>query len=224
MDQLGSPSRLSSPVRVYLVDDHELVRRGLRGVLSDCPDIEVVGECATASEAARRIPVVRPDVAVLDVRLPDGSGVDVCREIRARDPAIHALIVTSYDDDTAREAATRAGASGFVLKQIRGPRLVTGVLTAAAGGRVEAPPSSLSRGPARPEDLALRSLTPRERRVLDLVAEGLTNREVGRRLGIREKTVRNHVSNVLAKLGLTSRTQAAVLLVRLAGDDRQVPA
>ncbi|QIM20784.1 response regulator transcription factor [Phycicoccus sp. HDW14] len=214
MDQQGSPPQPSSPVRVYLVDDHELVRQGLRSVLSDCPGIEVVGESATAAEAARRIPAVHPDVAILDVRLPDGSGVDLCRQIRRRDPSIRALVVTGYDDDTAREAATRAGASGFVLKQIRARHLVADVLTVAAGGTVEDVRSPDPRGRPGPEDVALRSLTHRERRVLDLVAEGLTNGEVGCRLGIREKTVRNHVSNVLAKLGVTSRTQAAVLRVR----------
>ena len=203
-------------VRVYLVDDHELMRRGLQGVLDADPGIEVVGESASAAEAVRRIPAVRPDVALLDVRLPDGSGIEVCRSVRAKDPSVRALMITSYDDDEARTAAVLAGAAGFILKQIRGRELLDAVHRVAAGEELSAglPAETRAGGPARMDEVALSSLTPRERRVLDLIVEGLTNGEIGERLSISEKTVRNHVTNVLAKLGFTRRTQAAVFMVR----------
>jgi len=203
-------------VRVYLVDDHELMRRGLQGVLDADPGIEVVGESASAAEAVRRIPAVRPDVALLDVRLPDGSGIEVCRSVRARDPSVRALMITSYDDDEARTAAVLAGAAGFILKQIRGRELLDAVHRVAAGEELSAGLRTEARagGPPRMDEVALSSLTPRERRVLDLIVEGLTNGEIGERLSISEKTVRNHVTNVLAKLGFTRRTQAAVYMVR----------
>jgi len=203
-------------VRVYLVDDHELMRRGLQGVLDADPGIEVVGESASAAEAVRRIPAVRPDVALLDVRLPDGSGIEVCRSVRARDPSVRALMITSYDDDEARTAAVLAGAAGFILKQIRGRELLDAVHRVAAGEELSAGlrTEAGAGGPPRMDEVALSSLTPRERRVLDLIVEGLTNGEIGERLSISEKTVRNHVTNVLAKLGFTRRTQAAVYMVR----------
>lgn len=208
----GAP--VSRAIRVFLLDDHELVRRGLRDVLDADPRIEVVGEAASGAVAARRIPALRPDVALLDVRLPDGSGIEVCREIRSRDPSIHALVVTSFDDPEARQAAVLAGASGFVLKQIRGTELVDAVHRVAAGDTVlptlrpETIPSQTM------DERAVASLTPQERRILDLVVDGLTNQEIGGRLGIAEKTVRNHVTSVLAKLGFTRRTQAAVFMAR----------
>ena len=198
------------PFRVFLLDDHELLRRGVRGLLEAAPDIEVVGESGQASEGTRRILALRPDVAVLDVQLPDASGIDVCRDIRSRDPSIHALMLTTYDDAQARMASLIAGAAGFVLKEIRGQDLVNAVRLAAAG-------QSLPDSAPDPKTLAqhlgdsrLHSLTPQETRVLELIVEGLTNREIGDRLGISEKTVRNHVTNLLGKLGLTRRTQAAV--------------
>lgn len=208
-----SPGR---PIRVYLLDDHELMRRGLRTVLDADADVEVVGESASAREAMRRIPALRPDIALLDVRLPDGSGIEVCRAVRATDPSIRALMITSYDDEEARTAALLAGASGFILKQIRSPHLLAALHRVAAGEQLV--DEGHSRAPApdasRVERLVLESLTPQERRVLDLVVDGLTNAQIGERLGIREKTVRNHVTNLLAKLGFTRRTQAAVFMVR----------
>ncbi len=204
------------PVRVYLVDDHELMRRGLHGVLDSEPGIEVVGESASAAEAVRRILALRPDVALLDVRLPDGSGIEVCRSVRDRDPGVRALMITSSDDDEARGAAVLAGAAGFILKQIRGHELLDAVRRVAAGEELlpEQRAGSATAGPPPVDEVALSSLTPQERRVLDLIVEGLTNGEIGERLDISEKTVRNHVTNVLAKLGFTRRTQAAVFMVR----------
>ena len=199
-------------LRVFLLDDHELLRRGVRGMLEAAPDIEVVGESGLAGEGTRRILALRPDVAVLDVQLPDGSGIDVCRDVRAKDPAIHALMLTTYDDAQARMASLIAGAAGFVLKEIRGQDLVSAVRQAATGEPLPGSPPDVA-----PEalgdhlgDARLQSLTPQETRVLELIVEGLTNREIGERLGIGEKTVRNHVTNLLGKLGLTRRTQAAV--------------
>lgn len=215
----GPSAAEKASVRVYIVDDHELMREGLRTVLEAAPGVEVVGESGTAAEAIRRIPALRPQVALLDVRLPDGSGVEVCRAVRASDPSIRALMLTSFDDAEARSAAMLAGASGFVLKQIRSRRLLEAVRAAAAGEVVVdhdgagAPAGDTD----RMERLAVESLTPQERRVLDLVVEGLTNVEIGDRLGIREKTVRNHVTNVLAKLGFSRRTQAAVYMARHQG-------
>jgi two-component system, NarL family, response regulator DevR len=204
------------PVRVYLVDDHELMRRGLHGVLDSEPGIEVVGESASAAEAVRRILALRPDVALLDVRLPDGSGIEVCRSVRDRDPGVRTLMITSYDDDEARAAAVLAGAAGFILKQIRGHELLDAVRRVAAGEELspEQRADATTAGPPPVDEVALSSLTPQERRVLDLIVEGLTNGEIGARLDISEKTVRNHVTNVLAKLGFTRRTQAAVFMVR----------
>jgi two-component system response regulator DevR len=210
-----------SPVRVYLLDDHEVVRRGLRELLESEGDIEVVGESGSALEATRRIPALRPDVAVLDGRLPDGTGIDVCREIRSVDPSIKALILTSYDDDEALFSAILAGASGYVLKQITGTDLVDAVRRIAAGQSLLDPMLTqrvldrVRKGPEEHPQLA--SLTEQERKILALIAEGLTNRQIGERLYLAEKTVKNYVSSILAKLGLERRTQAAVLASKLLG-------
>jgi two-component system, NarL family, response regulator DevR len=208
-------------IRVYLLDDHEVVRRGLRDLLEAEGDIEVVGESGSAVDAGHRIPALRPDVAVLDARLPDGSGVDVCREVRSVDPSIRALILTSYEDDEALFAAIMAGAAGYVLKQIRGTDLVDAVRQVAGGGSLLDPAVTarvlerIRRGPQQPDEL--RSLTEQERKILALVAEGLTNREIAARMFLAEKTVKNYVSSLLAKLGLERRTQAAVLASKLLG-------
>ena len=202
------------PIRVFLLDDHEVVRRGLKDLLEADGDIEVVGESGLALEATRRIPALRPHVAVLDGRLPDGSGVDVCRDIRSSNPEIAALILTSYDDDEALFSAIMAGAAGYVLKQIRGTDLVDAVRRVAAGQSLLDPAVTqqvldrLRQGP--PQDSALAPLTDQERRVLELIGEGLTNRQIGERMYLAEKTVKNYVSSVLGKLGLQRRTQAAV--------------
>ncbi len=208
-------------IRVFLLDDHEVVRRGLRDLLEREGDIEVVGESGSAVEAEHRIPALRPDVAVLDGRLPDGSGIDVCRGVRAVDPSIRALILTSYEDDEALFAAIMAGAAGYVLKQIRGTDLVDAVRRVAAGQSLLDPALTarvlerIRKGPEQPDEL--RSLTDQERRILELVAEGLTNREIAARMFLAEKTVKNYVSSLLAKLGLERRTQAAVLAAKLLG-------
>ncbi len=209
---------MSDPVRVFLLDDHEVVRRGLRDLL-ESEGLEVVGEAATAAEAMVRIRALRPDVAVLDARLPDGTGIDVCREVRSSVPAVACLILTSYDDDTALFAAIMAGAAGYVLKEIRGNELVAGIRS-VAHGRSLLDPNLTERVLARLRDGAaldprLASLTEQERRVLDGIADGLTNRQIATRLSLAEKTVKNYVSALLAKLGLESRTQAAVLATRL---------
>jgi len=206
-------------IKVFLLDDHEVVRRGLHDLLDAEDDITVVGEAGTAAEGSRRIPALRPDVAILDARLPDGSGIDVCRDIRSVDPSIKALILTSYDDDEALFAAILAGASGYVLKQVRGDDLVDGVRR-VAGGQSLLDPAVTARvlervrsGKSVPQELA--SLTEQERRILALIAEGLTNRQIAERMYLAEKTVKNYVSSLLAKLGLERRTQAAVLASRL---------
>jgi two-component system response regulator DevR len=197
-----------------LLDDHEIVRRGIADLLAAESDVTVVGEAATAAEALRRIPDARPDVAVLDARLPDGSGIDVCREMRSAHPEIHCLILTSYDDNDAIFAAVMAGASGYLLKQIRGSFLVDGVREVAAGKSLLDPNVTerllkrLREG--SPGDEPLATLTERERDILSLIADGLTNRQIAERLHLAEKTVKNYVSGLLAKLGMQRRTQAAV--------------
>lgn len=206
-------------IRVFLLDDHELLRRGLRDVLENAPDIDVVGEAGTAVQGLRLILALRPDVALLDVQLPDGNGVEVCRSVRQRDPGIRTLMLTTYDDADARLAATLAGAAGFVLKQIRGTQLIDAIRRVHAGEELPQRPGGGGGGDggtrsAPRDDSRLRTLTPQERRILDLIVEGLTNGEIGERLGIGEKTVRNHVSAMLGKLGLTRRTQAAVYAVQ----------
>ena len=209
-------------IRVYLLDDHEVVRRGLAELLQHEGDIEVVGESGSAPEAARRIPALRPDVAILDARLPDGNGIDVCRDVRAVDPSIKGLILTSYEDDEALFAAIMAGAAGYVLKQIRGTDLLDAVRRVAAGQSLLDPAVTarvlerIRHGVEEPHELKL--LTEQERRILEYVAEGLTNREIAGKMFLAEKTVKNYVSSVLAKLGLERRTQAAVLATKLLGE------
>ena len=213
---------MGEPIRVYLLDDHDVVREGLTFLLEQQEDIVVVGQSATAAEATARIPALRPDVAVLDARLPDGSGIEVCRAVRAVDPSINALILTSYDDDEALFAAIMAGASGYVLKEIRSSDLVTAVRHVAAGKSLIDPAMTatvlerIRNGPATAPELA--DLTEQELKLLALIAEGLTNRQIGERLFLAEKTVKNNVSSLLAKLGLERRTQAAVLASKLLGD------
>ncbi|MDX6296719.1 MAG: two-component system, NarL family, response regulator DevR [Nocardioidaceae bacterium] len=206
-------------IRVYLLDDHEVVRRGLRDLIETERDIVVVGESGSAREAVARIPALHPDVAVLDGRLPDGSGIDVCRDIRSVDPSIQALILTSYDDDDALFAAIMAGAAGYVLKQIRGDDLITAIRQVAAGRSLLDPAVTrrvlerVRRGSEEPDEL--RSLTDQERKILSHIAEGMTNRQIAEAMFLAEKTVKNYVSSILAKLGLERRTQAAVLASRL---------
>ncbi|MCX2968064.1 MULTISPECIES: response regulator [Streptomyces] len=212
----------SGQIRVFLLDDHEVVRRGVRELLATEADIEVVGEAGTAAEALTRIPAVRPDVAVLDVRLPDGSGVEVCREIRSRHQEVRCLMLTSYADDEALFEAIVAGASGYVLKAIRGTDLLGAVRDVAAGHSLLDPVATqrvLDRLRAAPRGGPLAGLTDQERRILDLIGEGLTNRAIGARLHLAEKTVKNYVSGLLAKLGMERRAQAAAYVARLHADE-----
>jgi two-component system, NarL family, response regulator DevR len=211
------------PIRVFLLDDHEIVRRGLRTLLEAEPDIEVVGEAGLVSDAIPAILELRPDVAILDGRLPDGSGIEVCREVRAADPSIKGLILTSYDDDEAMFTAILAGAAGYVLKQIDGTSLLSGIRAVVQGHSLIDPSVAVrvidrmrNGQAAGPAELA--SLTPQEKKILSLIAEGLTNRQIGERMFLAEKTVKNHVTNVLAKLGVERRTQAAILASRLRQD------
>lgn len=207
-------------VRVFLLDDHEVVRRGLADLLQADGDLEVVGEAGTAEEALTRIPPTRPDVAVLDVRLPDGNGIEVCREIRSRHPEIACLMLTSFADDEALFSAVMAGAAGFVLKQVRGTELVDGVRRVAAGESLLDPATTarvLERIRTQPRDEdELAGLTPQEKILLGHIAEGLTNRQIGEQMHLAEKTIKNYVSNLLAKLGMSRRTEAAVYAARLA--------
>ncbi|MDX3524914.1 response regulator transcription factor [Streptomyces sp. ID05-39B] len=207
-----------NPIRVFLLDDHEVVRRGVHDLLDDEPDITVVGEAANAAQALARVPALRPQVAVLDVRLPDGDGVTVCRELRSQMPDLACLMLTSFDDEEALLDSIMAGASGYVLKQIQGSDLVSAVRTVAAGQSL-LDPSATAKLMARlrqgqepqPEPDALPGLTEREREILALIGEGLTNRQIGQRLYLAEKTVKNHISRLLAKLGVERRIQAAVI-------------
>jgi DNA-binding NarL/FixJ family response regulator len=218
----AEPDVQPDKIRVYLLDDHDVVREGLRFLLEAQGDIEVVGESATATEAAARIPAMRPHVAVLDARLPDGSGIEVCRTVRAIDPMINALILTSYDDDEALFAAIMAGAAGYVLKEISSSDLVSAVRHVAQGKSLIDPSLTakvlerVRNGPATPPELA--SLTDQERILLGHIAEGLTNRQIAEQMFLAEKTVKNYVSSILSKLGLERRTQAAVLASKLLGD------
>jgi DNA-binding NarL/FixJ family response regulator len=204
---------------VFLLDDHEVVRSGLRSLLEATEDIAVVGEAATVNEAMIRIPATHPDVAILDVRLPDGSGIEVCREIRSRFPEIACVMLTSYADDEALFAAIMAGAAGYVLKQVQGTDLVDKIRRAGAGQSLLDPAVTtrvlerLKEGPK--EDARLAGLTPQERKILDLIADGQTNRQIAGELYLAEKTVKNYVSNLLAKLGMERRTQAATYAARL---------
>ncbi|MEV4088632.1 response regulator transcription factor [Nonomuraea fuscirosea] len=209
-------------IRVFLLDDHEVVRRGVAALLESEDDIEVIGEAGTAESAIARIPALTPDVAVLDVRLPDGNGVDVCREVRSRVPGLACLMLTSFADDDALFDAVMAGAAGYVLKQIHGSDLVGAVRTVASGQSLLDPQTTaamlhrLRDQAARKDPLA--SLTEQERHILDLIGEGLTNRQIGERMFLAEKTVKNYVSNLLAKLNMQRRTQAAALAARLRAD------
>ncbi|HET8603297.1 MAG TPA: response regulator transcription factor [Marmoricola sp.] len=209
---------MSEHIRVFLLDDHEVVRRGLRELLEADDTIEVIGEAATAADGARRALALRPDVAVLDIQLPDGSGIDVCRRIRSMDPSIAVLMLTSYDDDEALFAAILAGAAGYLLKQVRGNALVETVRRVAAGQSTLDPAVTrkvlerLRNGPA--DHPALPELTPQEKRILELIGKGLTNRQIAQETYLAEKTVKNYVSALLAKLGVERRTQAAVLAAR----------
>ncbi|MFF4487834.1 response regulator [Streptomyces sp. NPDC001544] len=207
-----------TPIRVFLLDDHEVVRRGVHDLLNDEPDLTVVGEAATVEQALVRVPALRPDVAVLDVRLPDGDGVTVCRELRSRLPELACLMLTSFDDEEALLDSIMAGASGYVLKQIQGSDLVSAVRTVARGQSLLDPSAATKlmarlRGGSQQEEVpdALPGLTEREREILALIGEGLTNRQIGRRLYLAEKTVKNHISRLLAKLGVERRIQAAVI-------------
>jgi two-component system response regulator DevR len=207
-------SEQPDPIRIFLLDDHEIVRRGIADLLNAQTGFEIVGEASTATEALNRIPAVKPDVAILDARLPDGSGIDVCRDIRSALPDTHCLILTSYDDQDALLAAVLAGASGYVLKEVRAAGIVDAVRQVALGRSLIDPSvvdqvmRRLREGPATTSKLD--GLTEREREVLDLIAEGLSNRQIGERLFLAEKTVKNYVSSLLAKLGMERRTQAAV--------------
>lgn len=212
------------PIRVFLLDDHEVVRRGVRDLLDAEPDIEVVGDAGSIAHALARAPALRPDVAVLDVRLPDGDGITVCRELRSRLPALACLMLTSFDDDDALLDAIMAGAAGYVLKEIKGSDLVDAVRTVASGQSMLDPATTTrlmnslrgedSEGERGPD--ALSGLSPREREILGLIGEGLTNRQIGKRLYLSEKTVKNHISRLLAKLGVERRIQAAVLATQAA--------
>jgi two-component system, NarL family, response regulator DevR len=205
-----------APVRVFLVDDHEVVRRGVAEVLEDDPGITVAGEAGSVAEALVRVPAVRPDVVLIDMRLPDGDGAELCRGLRDSVPGLRCLVLTSYAEQEALDAAVRAGASGFLLKQVRGPALVSAVHTVAGGGTLfDDVAPAVARKPSAAGSDRLALLTDQERTVLRLIGEGLTNRQIGGRMGLAEKTVKNYTSHLLAKLGLERRTQAAVLATEL---------
>ncbi|MBM3683319.1 MAG: response regulator transcription factor [Actinobacteria bacterium] len=211
-------------IRVFVLDDHEVVRTGLRDLLESTGEFTVVGEAGTAEEALGRIPATRPDVAVLDVRLPDGNGVEVCREIRDAHPGVHCLMLTSFADDEALFDSIMAGASGYLLKQVRGVDLIDAVRTVAAGSSLIDPGvASKVLARIRRQDAVVddptRRLTDQERRILELIGEGLTNRQIAERMYLAEKTVKNYVSNLLAKLGMARRTEAAAFAARL--DERR---
>ncbi|MFE1289533.1 response regulator [Streptomyces sp. NPDC058751] len=213
-------------ITVFLLDDHEVVRRGVHELLAGEDDIDVVGEAGTAADALVRIPATRPDVAVLDVRLPDGSGVEVCREIRSADADVKCLMLTSYADDEALFDAIMAGASGYVLKAIRGNELLAAVRDVAAGKSLLDPVATarvlerLRDGGGTGEDERFARLTEQERRILDLIGEGLTNRQIGERLHLAEKTIKNYVSSLLSKLGMQRRSQAAAYVARKQEQER----
>jgi DNA-binding NarL/FixJ family response regulator len=218
----GETTNPQEPLRVFILDDHELVRQGLKDLLEG-EGFTVVGESGSAAEASRRIPALRPDISILDGRLPDGTGIEVCRDVRSLDPSLNCLILTSYDDEQALRGAVLAGASGYVLKQIRSDDLLTGIRKAAAGqslfdaGVRERIVSGLSTTATDPR---MEGLSAQEKKVLALVGRGLTNRQIGEELFLAEKTVKNYVSSILAKLGFERRTQAAVFVTR-SGQDAQ---
>ena len=207
------------PIRVFLLDDHEIVRRGVRDLLDTEPGITVIGEAGTAAAALARIPALKPDVAVLDIRLPDGDGVTVCRDLRSKMPQLACLMLTSFSDDEALVDAIMAGAAGYVLKQIRGTDLVGAIRTIATGQSLLDPQAAATvmrriRDQATATD-PLAALTDQERRILALIGEGLTNRQIGDRLFLAEKTVKNYVSTLFAKLGMQRRAQAAAYAARI---------
>ncbi|MDX6744330.1 response regulator transcription factor [Actinocorallia sp. A-T 12471] len=219
---MSSDKSAEKPIRVFLLDDHEVVRKGVAALLEAEGDIEIVGEAASAAQALARIPAAAPHVAVLDVRLPDGDGVAVCRDIRARHPEINCLMLTSFSDEDALFDAVMAGASGYVLKQIHGSDLVGAVRTVASGQSLLDPRSTgqmlqrLRERETRKDPLA--ALSAQERQILELIGEGLTNRQIGERMFLAEKTVKNYVSNLFAKLDMRRRTQAAAFAARLKAD------
>jgi DNA-binding NarL/FixJ family response regulator len=208
-----------TPIRVFVVDDHEVVRRGLIDLLDAVDDIEIAGEAGTVEDAIGRIPGSNVDVAVLDVRLPDGTGIDVARAVRERDPSINCLMLTSFDDEDALLNAILAGAAGYLLKQVRGLDLIDAVRRVSRGQSLLDPAVTerVLRAVRNREqrDERLERLTPQEHRIVELLAEGRTNREIGADMFLAEKTVKNYVSNVLAKLGMSQRTEAAVWAARL---------
>jgi DNA-binding NarL/FixJ family response regulator len=216
---MADGTRAKAGIKVFLLDDHEIVRRGVKDMLEAEPDITVIGEAGTAESALARIPALMPDVAVLDVRLPDGDGVTVCREIRSRHPEVKCLMLTSFGDDEALFDAIMAGAAGYVLKQIRGTDLLGAVRTVASGESM-LDPEAASRVMTRMREQATKSdplagLTAQERKILELIGEGLTNRQIGQRMYLAEKTVKNYVSALFAKLGMARRTQAAAYASRI---------
>ena len=220
MGQMGDDQEGAGTIRVFLLDDHEIVRRGVRELLESADGIEVAGEASTADEALRRVPAVRPDVAVLDVRLGDGNGIDVCRELRADNPDLRCLMLTSFDDDEALFDAIVAGASGYILKEVRGADIVNAVRRVAAGESLIDPRATAMvierlRNP-KPADERLAGLSQQERKILALLAAGLTNRQIAEHMYLAEKTIKNYVSNLLLKLGMNRRTEAAVYAARLA--------
>lgn len=211
---------IQAPLRVFILDDHELVRQGLKDLLEG-EGFDVVGESGSAAEATRRIPALRPDIAILDGRLPDGTGIEVCRDVRSLNPGLRCLILTSYDDEQALRGAVLAGASGYILKQIRSDDLLDGIRRAAAGQSLFAPgvEQRIIDGLTQVRtDPRLDALSPQEKKVLDLIGQGLTNRQIGEDLFLAEKTVKNYVSSILAKLGFERRTQAAVYVTKSAAD------
>ena len=219
MSKKAAGDEARPPIAVFLLDDHVVVRRGVRDLLEAEPDIEVIGEAGTAASALARIPALRPGVAVLDVRLPDGDGVSVCREVRSRAPEVACLMFTAFSEDEALLDSIMAGAAGYVLKQVRGSDLV-GAVRAVASGQSLLDSRAASKAMARLRDEAnghdrLAGLSARERKVLELIGEGLTNRQIGERLLVSEKTVKNYVSMLFVKLGLKQRTQAAAYAVRV---------
>lgn len=210
---------MTPPLRVFLLDDHDIVRRGVRALLESDGDVEVIGETASVAEAELLIPQLAPDVAVLDARLPDGSGIDLCARLRDLAPAVRCLVLTSYDDEEAIVAAIQAGAAGYVLKEVEGDSLLSSVRAVGNGHSLIDPVMArrviawIEQSTEGPRELA--GLTEQQRRILELLAEGLTNKQIGERLYLAEKTVKNHVTRILAKLGVQRRTQAALLASRL---------
>ncbi|MBG6237845.1 DNA-binding NarL/FixJ family response regulator [Mycetocola sp. CAN_C7] len=205
---------MTKAIRVFVVDDHEIVRRGVAALLDNEPDIEIVGEAGSVAHARPRIAATAPDIALLDMRLPDGDGIDLCRDVRSQNPDVRCIILTAHDDDEAVYAAVLAGASGYVLKDMRSSALIDAVRAVAAGRQLLDPAISrmaVTRISARPSSSPIDTLNPREREILELIAEGMTNRQIGETLALAEKTVKNYVSSLLAKLGIQRRTQAVAV-------------